>query len=300
MNREIVITVATYKRPDLLSELLRSLEKEHRRTAFTVIVIDNDASGSGEAVVASSDLPITYAIEPVPGIVAARNAALDRLPATATHVVFVDDDETVSEGWLDELLRAEERYGADVVCGPVLSVFPDDSPRWIRDGGYIQRSNESEGVTNRVPATNNTLVTTALLHRAGDPRFDEAFSHTGGSDTAFFTPLIAGGARVAWAPSALVSERVPSNRLTFKWVMRRYIRVNNVSGRMMLATTSRPVLLSKALASIAYGVAKTTFAVVRGKGLRLVDTRYVTRGLGWLGAVSDRLVQEYSRPGKDG
>ena len=300
MNREIVITVATYKRPDLLRELLASLEREHRRTAFSVIVIDNDAAGSGEPVVAASDLPLLYAVEPQPGIVAARNAALERLPDRTTHVVFVDDDETVGEGWLEELLRVEQLHGADIVCGPVDSVFPDDSPRWIIDGGYIQRSDEAEGITDRIPATNNTLVTTALLHRAGDPRFDEAFSHTGGSDTAFFTPLLLMGARVAWAPSARVAERVPLNRLTFKWVMRRYIRVNNVSGRMMLATTPRPVLLVKAVASIAYGVAKTTLALVRGKGLRLIDTRYVTRGLGWIGAVTDRLVQEYSRPAKNG
>jgi succinoglycan biosynthesis protein ExoM len=77
--------------------------------------------------------------------------------------------------------------------------------------------------------------------------------------------------------------------------MRRYIRINNVSGRLLLDDISRPRLACMALLSIGYGIPKTLFALVRGKGLRLIDTRYITRGIGWWGAVSDRLVQEYKR-----
>jgi succinoglycan biosynthesis protein ExoM len=78
--------------------------------------------------------------------------------------------------------------------------------------------------------------------------------------------------------------------------MRRYIRINNVSGRLLLQTMSRPRLAAKAVLSIAYGVPKTLFALIRGKGLRLVDTRYITRGIGWWGAAFGNLVQEYARP----
>jgi succinoglycan biosynthesis protein ExoM len=294
----IVVTVATYRRPDLLTELLDSLESVRDEVPFTMIVIDNDPAGSGRAAVDASSLPIVYAIEPTPGIVAARNAALERVPDETTHIVFVDDDETVSAGWLPELLRVGEQYGADIVCGPVRSVFLPGSPRWIEKGGYIQRSASSEGITDRPPATNNTLVPMSLIREAGDLRFDQSFSQTGGSDTHFFSRLTARGAVVAWAPGAEVSEVVPLDRLTFRWVMRRYIRVNNVSGRLLLETTSRKKLAARAVASIAYGVPKTAFALVRGKGLRLVDTRYITRGIGWWGAATNRLVQEYARPAK--
>lgn len=293
---KIVVTVATYKRPALLKELLDSLAVVHRETSFTMIVIDNDPQGSAAEITAASDLPITYAVEATPGIVAARNAALDLLPEATTHVVFVDDDETVPSGWLSSLLEVGSRYGVDIVCGPVDSVFPEASPRWIVEGGYIQRSEEPEGVTSRLPATNNTIVAMDVITRAGGLRFDESFSQTGGSDSHFFTRLIAQGATVAWAPSARVSEVVPLDRLTFRWVMRRYIRVNNVSGRLLLQTISRPRLAAKAVLSIAYGVPKTAFALIRGKGLRLVDTRYITRGIGWWGAAFGNLVQEYARP----
>ncbi len=296
MTAEVVVTVATYKRVDLLRELLDSLSAEHKRTPFAVIVIDNDENETGRAVAESAPLPLHYAVEPTPGIAAARNAALDRVPSSATHLVFVDDDEVVAPGWLGELLRVAATYDADIVCGPVDSVFPPESPAWIERGGYIQRPDGDEGITSRMPATNNTLVSTAFLRSVGDPRFDERFSRTGGSDTAFFTPLVSRGARVAWAPCARVSERVPADRLTFAWVMRRYVRLDNVSGRLLLTRTSRPALAAQAVGSIAYGVARTGAALVSGRGLRLKDTCHITRGLGWIGAASNRLVQEYSRP----
>lgn len=295
-ERSIVVTLATYKRPDLLKELLDSLEAVQHEEPFSLIVIDNDAAGSGRSVAEATSLPLVYAVEATPGIVAARNAALERVTDDTTHIVFVDDDETVAPGWLPELLRVAEQYGADIVCGPVESVFLPGSPAWIQKGGYIQRNEEAEGITTRSPATNNTLVPMRLIREAGDLRFDESFSQTGGSDTHFFSRLTARGAVVAWAPGAPVSEVVPLDRLTFKWVMRRYVRINNVSGRLLLATTSRPKLALKAVGSIAYGIPKTAFALIRGKGLRLVDTRYITRGLGWWGAATDRLVQEYARP----
>lgn len=292
----IAVTVATYKRPALLATLLASLEMAREEMPFHLIVIDNDAAGSAADAVAASALPITYEVEAYPGIVAARNAALTHLPAGTTHIVFVDDDETVCPGWLRALVDALMRYDVDIACGPVESVFPEGSPNWIVNGGYIQRSDEPEGITSRLPATNNTIVAVQAIDRAGGARFDESFSQTGGSDSHFFSRLINAGARVAWAPDARVLEVVPLDRLTFKWVMRRYIRINNVSGRLLLQTTSRPRLAAKAVASIAYGIPKTAFALVRGKGLRLVDTRYITRGIGWWGAAFGSFVQEYARP----
>ncbi|NQX35590.1 glycosyltransferase family 2 protein [Herbiconiux sp. VKM Ac-2851] len=290
----MVVTVATYKRPALLGELLASLAAISDESPFSIIVIDNDPDGSGEAAVVSSGLSVSYSVEPTPGIVAARNAALEQVRDDTTDIVFVDDDETVPRGWLVELLRVRDLYGAEIVCGPVESVFPEGSPSWIEKGGYIQRSNETEGLTDRAPATNNTLVSMAPIRALG-LRFDQSFSETGGSDTHFFRSLTRSGVSVAWAPGAAVSEVVPINRLTFRWVMRRYIRINNVSGRLMLDDISRAHLAFKAVLSIAYGIPRTLFALIRGKGLRLADTRYITRGIGWLGAASDRLVREYRR-----
>jgi len=296
MNRRVVVTIATYKRPDLLEELLDSLEVARREHPFTAIIIDNDAGGSAHEVALRFGHFASYSVEPVAGIVAARNAALNLLDDETSHIAFVDDDETVPPHWMRDLMAAVDEFEADIVCGPVQSVFPRDAPAWVQRGGYIQRSAEARGVTSRSPATNNTLMSRRLLDRAGRPRFDESFSQTGGSDTEFFSRLKALDPVIVWIPEAAVSERVPLDRLTFKWIMRRYIRINNVSGRIILETTSRRSLAMRATTSILIGVPKTALALVRGQGLRLVDTSYITRGIGWWGAVRNRVVQEYARP----
>lgn len=293
----IAVAIASYKRPDDLEALLTSIESLDGDHDLRVIVVDNDARGTAERVARASALNVDYVVEEKPGIAAARNASLDRLPPDATHVVFVDDDEVVPTGWMDALLDVADRYDAEIVCGPVRTIFPPDAPRWIERGGYIQRSPEAEGPTSRTPATNNTLLSLVAYERAGSPRFDESFSATGGSDTDFFTRLIAAsGAKVAWAPSAEVTELAPPDRLRFRWIMRRYIRINNVSGRLMLRSTPPWKLAVRAVGHIAMGTAKTAVALVTGKGLRLRDTAQITRGLGWIGAVSGRHVQEYQRP----
>lgn len=293
---QVVVAIATYKRPDDLRQLLSSLEAQQGVDQFEVIVIDNDPNGSARTIVDASSLRIVYAVEPKPGIAAARNAALDRLPASATHLIFVDDDEVAPARWISSLFRAASAYGSEIVCGPVRTVFPPDAPRWIERGGYIQRKPEAEGLTSRLPATNNTLLSLACYERAGSPRFDESFSATGGSDSDFFSRLIAAsGAKVAWAPDAEVSEEVPGTRLSFRWVMRRYIRINNVSGRLLLRRISPWRLGVKAVLHILYGTLRTGIALITAKGLRLCDTGHITRGLGWLGALSGRHVQEYRR-----
>jgi GT2 family glycosyltransferase len=43
--------------------------------------------------------------------------------ASADSVAFVDDEEVPDPRWLQELLIVQSRYGANVVCGPVLPVF---------------------------------------------------------------------------------------------------------------------------------------------------------------------------------
>lgn len=293
----IAVAIASYKRPDDLAALLASIEAIDVSPDLHVIVVDNDANGSAEDVARASRLNVDYVVEAKPGIAAARNASLDRLPPDATHVVFVDDDEIVPVGWMDALLDVANRYGAEIVCGPVRTIFPPEAPRWIERGGYIQRSPEAEGLTSRTPATNNTLLSLATYRRAGSPRFDESFSATGGSDTDFFTRLIASsGAKVAWAPRAEVTELAPPDRLRFRWIMRRYIRINNVSGRLILRSTPPWKLTVRAVGHIAVGTAKTALALATGKGLRLRDTAQITRGLGWIGAASGRHVQEYQRP----
>src|SRR4051812_25495061 len=90
----VAVTVATFRRNDLLEALLDSLAVAAKRYPFRVIVVDNDPAGPAAEVAGRTDLDVTYAVEPAPGIAPARNRALDLL-RDDDAVVFVDDDEVV-------------------------------------------------------------------------------------------------------------------------------------------------------------------------------------------------------------
>lgn len=293
---DFLISIATYKRPDLLADLLRSLEPEVAGENVRIAVVDNHAEGTARDVCEASPLDIEYVIEPRPGIAAARNRGLDLVTDEDRFLIFVDDDERVQPGWLRSLRDAQRQYDADVISGPVISVLPPDAPAWIARGGFIQRARFRTGDPSLSPATNNTLVRLDYLRSLGFPRFDEGFSMTGGSDTAFFRNLRDAGARMVWCDEAVVHEDVPSERANFAWIWRRGIREGNVSGRMLLRQKSRPKVILAGLARIAYGVVAAVGDVVRGRGFQARSAAYITRGIGWIGASRGRLVTEYARP----
>lgn len=93
----VTIGVPTYRRPELLEALLRTLpsriaECADLGIAVDVLVVDNDPAGSGRDVAAGADLPVRYVVEPAPGIAAARNRILDEC-VDRDLVAFIDDDE---------------------------------------------------------------------------------------------------------------------------------------------------------------------------------------------------------------
>lgn len=289
-----LISIATYKRPALLSNLLQSLERADLPAGTRVCVVDNDPNASARSTVEATSLDAEYVCEPTPGIAAARNRGLDQI-RDDDAIVFVDDDEWVQPDWLRALLGAQSRFGADVVSGPVISVFPPETPRWVVRGGFIQRPRFPTGAPSLSPATNNTLLRLAFWREAGAPRFDETFSLTGGSDTAFFRGLGEFGARMVWTDDAVVYEDVPVDRTSFGWIWRRGVREGNVSGRLHLRRTSPARLALNGLARIVYGAARQGVGFVRGRGLEAKSIAYMTRGVGWIGASTNRLVVEYAR-----
>jgi glycosyltransferase involved in cell wall biosynthesis len=289
------ISIATYKRPKLLAQLLASLESMTTASSFRVIVVDNDPDGSAREVAASSTLDVDYLVEAKAGIAAARNAGLERLRDSDEYIVFVDDDEVVIESWLDLLIETCLRNDADIVAGPVISVFEPDTPRWIIRGRFIQRARFRTDDLILSPATNNTLVRVRLLRAAAPLRFDESFSMTGGSDTDFFRRLAPLKPRMVWCDEALVYEDVPPQRSTFRWIWRRGIREGNVSGRMKLRHQSRQKLFVEGAFRVGYGGALQLGQILLLRGLQARSVAYITRGIGWIGASRNRLVYEYAR-----
>jgi succinoglycan biosynthesis protein ExoM len=290
----VLIAVATYKRPDGLRALLRSLESATRVRTFDVLVVDNDATGSGRSVSESSPLSLTYVVEPKPGIAAARNRAVEEI-AAYDAVVFIDDDEFVVEGWLDYLLDYAASSPAGVVTGPVKSVFPGDAPRWVVKGGFIQRPTWPHGSVLTAGATNNTLLKVADWNIAGAPRFDDTFSATGGSDAKLFSVLLARGVQIEFCATAVVFEPVLPERMRFKWLARRGYRNGIVSARIWALKHGRAKTLAKGVLLALGGLLKALGELALGRGLQAGSFNGFLNGLGVVSALVGVRVHEYKR-----
>lgn len=295
MTTRYLISIATYRRPDDLVRLLDSLAVSVDRDRVDVVVVDNDAAGSARDAATSHELALTYVVEEEPGIASARNRGLQHFGPEHHGIIFVDDDEWVGERWFETLTSAAERTGG-VVSGPVYTVLPDDAPRWMVRGGFYQRPALKDGQPMPSAATNNTLLLRSDWEAAGSPRFDTAFSTTGGSDIDFFWGLRQHGIAITHVADADVYEDVPPERLTWKWLRRRLVRNGIVNTRVRLKH-GQPVVraLPRGLARVGYNAVLLAWNVVRGRGVQAKPLNAVLHEYGKVAGLLGQRVHEYKR-----
>jgi succinoglycan biosynthesis protein ExoM len=228
MTVSVDICAATFRRPALLLDLLRSLERQKVASDVFVriIVVDNDEQRSGQsaidAIAGIGPFPIVYGFEPRRGISYARNRCLAL--SDADWVAFIDDDETAVEDWLQRLLDTARQFRTDFVIGPVLSRLPPEAPAWVSRSGLFDRKRFPTGTSVKEGGgTGNVLFSRALLKRAGR---GFALSHnlTGGGDMEFFAYLQSIGAVKVFCNEAEATETVPPERANAHWLLRRNFR----------------------------------------------------------------------------
>lgn len=303
-NLKIDICVCTYRRRELDSTLL-SIGALRLPASATVriIVADNDIVPSARervhALAAEIPFPVAYVHCPASNISIARNACVEH--STGDYLAFIDDDETASEQWLTELLQVAESTGADAVLGPVQAVYSDDAPGWMKRGDFHSTVPVWVKGEIRTGYTCNVLLRRASPHIA-QRRFNLALGRTGGEDTEYFTQLHHAGGSIAFAPRAMVYERVPHNRTQFSWLTKRRFRFGQTHGRLIGETRGglavvRQVGLASAKAAYCFAAAAAlAIAPVR-------RNRFVLRGIMHSGVVSGLLgireIRQYGEPAKE-
>ena len=297
----VVVAIVTYRRPDDLRAALGAVGPEARAAGAGVFVVDNDPDGSAREVVAAFAADgVGYAVEPTPGIAAARNRAM-RETTGSRFVVFLDDDEQPEPGWLAALVATAHDTGAAAVAGPVVSVFDVEPDAWVRAGRFFDRRRLPTGTAIDQAATNNLLLDREQLDGLS---FDPAFGLTGGSDTLLTRTLARRGRRMVWCDEAVVLDRVPAARVERSWVLRRAFRMSNTGVRVDLVLAPGPAArlavrardAARGLTRVAGGGASMLFGVVtRSPGRRVRGVRTVVRGAGMLSATVGHVHAEYRR-----
>ena len=235
----IVLGICTYRRPVELRKLLLALPLLENCNDLTVVVADNDPGHEGLQVCNTlpEDYPFTVAAmsQTSAGISAVRNAvAAKALSFKPELVAFLDDDEWPEPQWLLELLRIQKQFDADVVGGPTRPEFPPHAHASLHDNPYYGADMDlPDGSACQLQAGGNFLIKASVLQCYAPHFFDEAFSHSGSEDLAFFTRLARDGYAMRWAAHAIVHEPVPDSRLAPDWLQQRVTNIHNSRVRVM-------------------------------------------------------------------
>lgn len=292
----VVVVVASLPRPDGVRSLLESLHRcdVPNGYALKVVVVDN-----GRTATLLGESGATFVHEPVAGITAARNRSIDEaLKHRPWALAFLDDDEVVPPNWLEEITSAQERYGSDVVTGPVEYRLPAQVP--LTPGLNIRYATQDHPAGHYLGSvsTANTLVLATWFEEPSRLRFAGKFNDAGGEDVAFFRHMRSVGGSVAWAPCARVSEIVPLKRTTARALQQRARRNGQLQVRLRLDAGESTAVgetiraLRHALRSMFRCYLVGTFST-RHRQLGRIE---ISRARGyWTAATGGALYREYAR-----
>lgn len=226
------ICICTYRRAHL-ADTLRTVFAQDLPSGLKirVIVADNDGEPSAKALVEDmardAPCPVRYVHAPERNISIARNACLDH--ADGDWLAFIDDDETAPPDWISTLWQTAHSEGLDVVFGPVVAIYPEDTPEWIRLGDYhssyvpVHRGKVSTGQSGNV-----------LMRWVASPIRQERFllekGRTGGEDVEFFFRLSRAGLCLGASDAARLTETPARQRLNYTWIRQRRFAAGQFHG----------------------------------------------------------------------
>ena len=299
---DLLVAVCTSNRADSLGGLLSSLrDLDQAPCHWVLLVIDNPPAAETKAVVdrardaLSGPISVEYLAAETQGLPNARNIALRQaLARNARAVVFIDDDETVSTDWLQQLWARHLEVPDEVVFGPARTVLADNAPEWVERSGLAHRAEFETGTRHPHCPTNNTLVPTSVL---GDTWFDPAFNATGGSDTDFFTRLVSKGAVISYCREAVVYEAWDLDRASASYLRERAHRWGRLFARVTIeqrGAIGRLRVAISAVSNLAVAVPLLTAGTIKGDvALKERGAAKVAGARGKLGALIGATV-----PGK--
>jgi len=228
--------VCTYNRAGNLEVCLGHLAAQDNSDGieWEVVVVDNNSNDETRATVEAlaKRLPITirYEFEPRQGLNHARNRGVTS--STGKYFAFVDDDISVSRGWLRALVDCLEKSDADAV-GSCIHLHDDVRlPPWITPDmcGFLGYQDfgpapfRMDGVEkypfggnmafNRRVVERIGLFNTRLGRKGEGKRREELFK---GAETEYFHRMAATGARIFYTPDAVVRHKIIPQQLTKKY-----------------------------------------------------------------------------------
>lgn len=218
--------VCTYNGERYLLETLESLGKQSLDViSYEVVIVDNNSTNrvpmiSQEFIANNPHLQIQYKVEKQAGLSFARNCGIQT--SKAPYVVFIDDDATANEQFLEEHLKVYERFENAVAAGgKVLGVYPSGQPpMWLThyiEGVFslIDRGNELKEFDGKFPVGCNMSFRKSALEEMGGFNTNVKYR----SDEKFvFLNLQQQRKEIYYTPQAIAYHNIDEKRMSRKSV----------------------------------------------------------------------------------
>ena len=232
-----------YEHWHLVPALLNRLDSQTvPQTDFEVLLVDNGSTRFEPPASLAANTRILRCTRP--GSYAARNHALEH--ARGEWTAFTDADCLPRKDWLQSLKRHAETCGAEtvVIAGAVEMVPANDKPNAYEIYDLVKGIPQAWYVSRGYATTANLAIPTTLLMQLNG--FD-ANRYSGG-DAAFCRKAVASGARLRYAPDAVVAHPARSTWAAVATKTRR-IKGGNLTagtrrqrGLWLLRTFTPPVI----------------------------------------------------------
>lgn len=210
---KILLAIPTYKRPQLLKNLLTHLKKITipDNCELTVYVIDNGNLRLNKDILNEIILPFAkeYVFESQRGVVHVRNKAIEKAK-NFDFLCFLDDDDYPEQNWLVELLNEYDSSESDIILGMRNFFLCNKHEKWYKDFVYTKCGKFSEpkircryGLKLHKGGTGNILIDSKILKDG--LQFDPKFNFIGSEDHDFFICAEKRGYKISYAKNSIVN-----------------------------------------------------------------------------------------------
>ena len=225
---ELSIIISTYNNAVSLIRTLNSVAKQDADKAIweCVVVNNNSTDNTAEMVAAfakeHSDINIKLVDEAQQGLSYARNRGIAE--AEGQFLAFIDDDETINEGFVSAYLDLFHNHGAFAGAGALKVRYDSARPKWMSYytekmiANPLNLGKEIITITSSVNPTGGNMAFNREIFRLYGG-FDTDLGRkgkelSGGEENDMFQRLRDLGERVFYTPHAIAYHHIADRKLT--------------------------------------------------------------------------------------
>ena len=228
---ELSIIISTYNNATSLVRTLESVAKQdyYKKAWECVVVNNNSTDDTAERVLAfveaHPELNIRVVEEPQQGLSYARNRGIAE--SKGQVIAFIDDDETINEGFVSAYIDLFRNHGAFVGSGVLKVCYDSKRPKWMSH--YTEKmianpfdlGDEIVTVTTKItPTGGNMAFNREVFNLYGN--FDTNLGRKGevlfgGEENDMFDRIRNLGERVFYTPHAIAYHHIADRKLTSEY-----------------------------------------------------------------------------------